>query len=42
METAFVANRRGFASAEAVVMLVLIAVATAVVLWLLRRREVEL
>jgi multiple sugar transport system permease protein len=42
METAFVANRRGFASAEAVVMLVLIAVAAAVVLWLLRRREVEL
>jgi multiple sugar transport system permease protein len=42
METAFVANRRGFASAEAVVMLVLIAIGTAVALRLLQRREVDL
>jgi multiple sugar transport system permease protein len=42
METAFVANRRGFASAEAVVMLVLIAIGTTVALRLLQRREVDL
>jgi multiple sugar transport system permease protein len=42
METAFVANRRGFASAQAVVMLVLIATLTAAALRLLQRREVDL
>jgi multiple sugar transport system permease protein len=42
LETGFVANRRGYASAMAVVMLVIIAVVSGVVLTLLRRREVEL
>jgi multiple sugar transport system permease protein len=42
LEQGFVANRRGYASAEAIVMLLIIAVAAAVALKLLRRREVDL
>ena len=42
LEQGFVANRRGYASAEAIIMLVIIAVASAVALKLLQRREVEL
>lgn len=42
LRTAFEENRGGIASAQAVVMLTIIAVASAVALKLLRRREVEL
>jgi multiple sugar transport system permease protein len=42
LRTAFEENRGGIASAQAVVMLTIIAVASAVALRLLRRREVEL
>jgi multiple sugar transport system permease protein len=42
LEQGFVANRRGYASAEAIIMLVIIAVASAVALNLLQRREVDL
>jgi multiple sugar transport system permease protein len=42
LEEAFVANRPGYASAEAIVMLLIIAVASAVALKLLQRREVNL
>jgi multiple sugar transport system permease protein len=42
LQTGFVANRRGYASAMAVAMLVIIAVASAMVLRLLRSREVDL
>jgi len=42
LRTAFEENRGGFASAEAVVMLVIIATASAITLKLLQRREVEL
>ncbi|MFD1933547.1 carbohydrate ABC transporter permease [Nonomuraea mangrovi] len=42
LQTGFVANRQGYASAMAIVMLAIIASASAVALRLLRRREVEL
>jgi multiple sugar transport system permease protein len=42
LDEAFVSNRAGYASAEAIVMLVIIAVASAVALKLLQRREVNL
>ncbi|MEJ3654361.1 sugar ABC transporter permease [Actinomycetes bacterium KLBMP 9759] len=42
LQTGFVANRQGYASAMAVVMLVIIAVASALVLKVLQRREVQL
>jgi multiple sugar transport system permease protein len=42
LQTGFVANRQGYASAMAVVMLVIIAVASAIALKVLQRREVEL
>ncbi|MEU7892109.1 sugar ABC transporter permease [Nonomuraea sp. NPDC049152] len=42
LQTGFVANRQGYASAMAIVMLVIIAAASAVALRLLRRREVDL
>jgi multiple sugar transport system permease protein len=42
LEEAFVANRPGYASAEAIVMLVIIAVASGAALKLLQRREVNL
>ncbi|WP_020525357.1 carbohydrate ABC transporter permease [Catelliglobosispora koreensis] len=42
LEEAFVANRPGYASAEAIVMLLIIATASAVALKLLQRREVDL
>jgi multiple sugar transport system permease protein len=42
LEEAFVANRPGYASAEAIVMLLIIAAASAVALKLLQRREVNL
>ena len=42
LEQGFVANRRGYASAEAVAMLLIIALAAAVALRLLQRREVDL
>ncbi|GAA2431358.1 sugar ABC transporter permease [Actinomadura vinacea] len=42
IQTGFTANRQGYASAMAIVMLVIIAVACAVALRLLQRREVQL
>jgi multiple sugar transport system permease protein len=42
LQVGFTANRQGYASAMAIVMLVIIAVASAVTLKLLQRREVEL
>ena len=42
LEEAFVANRPGYASAEAIVMLLIIATGSAVALKLLQRREVDL
>jgi multiple sugar transport system permease protein len=42
IQTGFVANRQGYASAMAVTMLVIIAVAAAVALKILQRREVQL
>lgn len=42
LETGFTGNRRGYASAEAIVMLLIIAVAAAVALKFLQRREVNL
>ncbi|WP_207938705.1 carbohydrate ABC transporter permease [Actinomadura darangshiensis] len=42
IQTGFVANRQGYASAMAITMLVIIAGATAVVLKILQRREVQL
>lgn len=42
IQTGFVANRQGYASAMAIVMLVIIAVACAVALKILQRREVQL
>lgn len=42
IQTGFVANRQGYASAMAIVMLVIIAVACAVALKFLQRREVQL
>jgi multiple sugar transport system permease protein len=42
LRTAFEENRGGFASAEAIIMLVIIAVASALTLKILQRREVEL
>jgi len=42
LQTGFVANRQGYASAMAVVMLVIIATASALVLKVLQRREVNL
>lgn len=42
LEEAFVANRPGYASAEAIVMLLIIAAASAVALKVLQRREVNL
>jgi ABC-type glycerol-3-phosphate transport system substrate-binding protein len=42
LQVGFTANRQGYASAMAVVMLVIIAVASAVALKLLQRREVQL
>lgn len=42
LQTGFVANRQGYASAMAIVMLILIATASGVVLKLLQRREVDL
>lgn len=42
LQTGFVANRRGYASAMAVVMLVIIAAVSAIALKLLQKREVEL
>ncbi len=42
LQTGFVANRRGYASAMAVLMLVIIAVVSGIALKLLQRREVEL
>ena len=42
LQTGFIANRHGYASAMAIVMLVVIALASAVALKLLQRREVEL
>lgn len=42
LEEAFVANRPGYASAEAIIMLVIIAIASAIALKLLQRREVNL
>lgn len=42
LHTGFTANHQGYASAMAIVMLVVIALATAVALTLLKRREVEL
>ncbi|WP_232664880.1 carbohydrate ABC transporter permease [Pseudonocardia sp. TRM90224] len=42
LQTGFVANRQGYASAMAIVMLVIIAVASALVLKVLQRREVQL
>lgn len=42
LQTGFTANRQGYASAMALVMLVVIATASALVLRLLQRREVEL
>ena len=42
LQTGFVANRQGYASAMAVVMLVIIAAASALVLKVLQRREVSL
>jgi multiple sugar transport system permease protein len=42
LQTGFVANRRGYASATAVVMLVIVATVSGIVLKVLQRREVEL
>jgi multiple sugar transport system permease protein len=42
LQTGFVSNRQGYASAMAVLMLIIIAVASAVVLKILQRREVQL
>jgi multiple sugar transport system permease protein len=42
LQTGFIANRQGYASAMAVLMLVIIAVASAIALKVLQRREVEL
>ena len=42
LQTGFIANRQGYASAMAVLMLVVIAVASAIALKVLQRREVEL
>jgi multiple sugar transport system permease protein len=42
LQTGFVANRQGYASAMAVIMLVIIAAASALVLKVLQRREVDL
>ena len=42
LDQAFVFNRAGYASAEAIVMLIIIAVASAIALKLLQRREVNL
>jgi multiple sugar transport system permease protein len=42
LQTGFVDNRQGYASAEAVVMLIIIATASGIVLRLLQRREVKL
>jgi multiple sugar transport system permease protein len=42
LQTGFVANRRGYASAMAVVMLLIIAAVSAIALKLLQKREVEL
>lgn len=42
LQTGFIANRRGYASAMAIVMLVIIATASAITLKLLQKREVEL
>jgi len=42
LEQGFIANRQGFASAEAIVMLLIISAACAVTLKLLQRREVDL
>ncbi|HVQ89978.1 MAG TPA: hypothetical protein VMU51_02980, partial [Mycobacteriales bacterium] len=42
LQTGFVANRRGYASAMAVLMLVIIGTVSAIVLKVLQRREVDL
>jgi multiple sugar transport system permease protein len=42
LQTGFVGNRQGYASAMALVMLIIIALASALVLKLLQRREVNL
>jgi multiple sugar transport system permease protein len=42
LQTGFIANRQGYASAMAVLMLLIIAVASAIALKVLQRREVEL
>jgi multiple sugar transport system permease protein len=42
LQTGFIANRQGFASATAIIMLVLIAILSGVTLKLLQRREIDL
>jgi multiple sugar transport system permease protein len=42
LQTGFVANHQGYASAMAVLMLLIIATASAVIMRLLQRREVDL
>jgi multiple sugar transport system permease protein len=42
LQTGFVSNRQGYASAMAVLMLIIIAIASALVLKILQRREVQL